>query len=203
MSDFAQIPTNTFSFIQKKAGILTREFDPTNPTIDNSKIIGATTGGYQFSAVPAMMDMGEDIDNCPKGMVELMDVDTWDVTASGTYVSLDASGVKDMVAVADISDAGEGLKKITPRGKLQSEDFNSIWWVGPMGTGDGFVAIHMINAINSGGFKLQTEDNGKGKYSFSYSCHPSLAEQDKVPFEVYVKEGTAAAAAAAVSETEE
>ena len=72
MRDFAQIPPNTFSFIQKKAGILVREFDPTKPTIENSKIIGATTGGYQFSAVPAMLDMGDDIDNCPKGMVEDM-----------------------------------------------------------------------------------------------------------------------------------
>lgn len=204
MSTFAKIPANTFQMIQKSAGILLRTFDPENPAFEDSAIIGATTGGFQFSAVPSFVDMGEDIDNCPNGMKELMDFDTWDIKASGTYVSLDAAGIRDMMATADLGATTNGLTKITPRNKLTDTDFTDLWWVGDRGTAEGgFIALHMMNTLNTGGFSLQTEDNGKGKYSFSYACHPSIDEQDTVPFEVYVLEPTTEAAAASETTTTE
>lgn len=192
MSTFSKIPADTFKMIQKDAGILLRSFDPTNPEFNDADIIGATTGGFQFSAVPSFVDMGEDIDNCPKGTMELMDFDTWDVTASGTFVSLSSTNMTTLMVSTDIEpvatpDANGRLVKITPRNSLREQDFRSLWWVGDRGGTDGnFIALHLINAINTGGFSLKTQDNGKGQFSFSYSCHPSINDQSKVPFEVYV-----------------
>lgn len=192
MGAFSKIPVDTFQMIQKNAGVLLRNFDPTKPTFDDADIIGATTGGFQFSAVPSFVDMGEDIDNCPKGTKELMDVDTWDVTASGTYVALSGNNMTTLMAAADIEpvisqDTNARLVKLTPRNNLTDMDFRNLWWVGDRGGTDGnFIALHLINAINTGGFSLKTQDNGKGQFSFSYSCHPSINDQGKVPFEVYV-----------------
>jgi glucosylceramidase len=54
----------------------------------------------------------------------------------------------------------------------------------------GFVAVHMMNALNTGGFSIQSANKGKGEFAFEFTGHYSLEDQSKVPFEVYVKTGS-------------
>ena len=49
----------------------------------------------------------------------------------------------------------------------------------------------MLNGLSTGGFSLQSANDGKGQFAFTFTGHYSIADQDKVPFEVYVKTGTA------------
>lgn len=189
MAKYTKIPENTFDQIQLNAGILLSAFTPESPTVDPSGIIGATTGGVNFSAVPTFVDNGEDIDNCPKNMKELKEIDTWEIMMGGTYVTVSPDLVASLIGAADVSDT-----KITPRNDLTDEDFKDLWWVGDYSskngeTNGGFVAIHMMNALSTGGFQIQTADKEKGQFEFEYTAHFSMAEQDKVPFEVYVKAG--------------
>ena len=58
-------------------------------------------------------------------------------------------------------------------------------------TNGGFIAIHMMNALSTGGFQIQTADKAKGQFAFEYTAHYSMSAQGTVPFEVYVKAGTA------------
>ena len=188
---YTKIPENTFKNLQLNAGVLLSDFNPETATVDNSAIIGATTGGVNFTAVPAFSDYGEDIDNCPKNMMELKKLDSWDITMSGTYVTVDANAVKTLVGAADVSG-----NKITPRNDLKLTDFTDVWWVGDYSdqngeTNGGFVAIHMMNALSTGGFTIKSSDNGKGNFAFTYTAHYSMSAQDTVPFEVFVKAGTA------------
>lgn len=60
-------------------------------------------------------------------------------------------------------------------------------------TNGGFVAIHMLNGLSTGGFQLQSGNKEKGQFEFEFTGHYSLAEQSRVPFEVYIKAGTAEA----------
>ena len=48
-----------------------------------------------------------------------------------------------------------------------------------------------MNALSTGGFKLQTADKAKGQMAFEYTAHYSMNAQETVPFEIYVKAGTA------------
>ena len=187
---YTKIPETTFKNLQLNAGVLLSDFNPSTATVDNSAIIGATTGGVNFTAVPAFSDYGEDIDNCPKNMMELKKLDSWEISLSGTYVTVDANAVKALVGAADVSG-----NKITPRNDLKLTDFTDVWWVGDYSdqngeTNGGFVAIHMMNALSTGGFAIQSSDNGKGNFAFTYTAHYSMDAQDTVPFEVYVKAGT-------------
>lgn len=187
---YTKIPETTFKNIQLNAGVLLSTFDPGTATVTNESIIGATTGGVNFTATPTFSDYGEDIDNCPKNMKELKKLDAWEISLSGTYVTVDANAVKALVGAADVS--GD---KITPRNDLKLTDFTDVWWVGDYSdkngeTNGGFVAIHMMNALSTGGFAIQSSDNGKGNFAFTYTAHYSMAAQDTVPFEVYVKAGT-------------
>ena len=188
---YTKIPETTFQNLQLNAGVLLRSFDPGTATVSNESIIGATTGGVNFTATPTFSDYGEDVDNCPKNMKELKKLDYWEISMSGTYVTVDANAVKSLVGAADVSG-----NKITPRNDLKLTDFADVWWVGDYSdqngeTNGGFVAIHMMNTLSTGGFAIKSSDNGKGNFAFTYTAHYSMDAQDTVPFEVYVKAGTA------------
>ena len=188
---YTKIPETTFQNIQLNAGVLLSTFNPETAEVTNTSIIGATTGGVNFTAPPTFSDYGEDIDNCPKNMMELKKLDAWEISMSGTYVTVDANAVKSLVGAADVSG-----NKITPRNDVLLSDFTDIWWVGDYSdkngeTNGGFVAIHMMNALSTGGFAIQSSDNGKGNFAFTYTAHYSMYAQETVPFEVYVKAGTA------------
>ena len=187
---YTKIPETTFKNLQLNAGVLLSAFDPVTATVANESIIGATTGGVNFTATPTFSDYGEDIDNCPKNMKELKKLDAWEISLSGTYVTVDANAVKALVGAADVSG-----NKITPRNDLKLTDFTDVWWVGDYSdqngeTNGGFVAIHMMNTLSTGGFAIQSSDNGKGNFAFTYTAHYSMSAQETVPFEVYVKAGT-------------
>ena len=187
---YTQIPATAFEQIQLNAGILVDGFDPVTGVIGN--LLGATTGGVQFQDSVEYTDFGEDIDNCPKNMLELKKLDSHEVTMSGTFVTLSASTAKMLAAVADVDQADEN--HIIPRNDLLTSDFATLWWIGDysdVNTGDnaGFVAIKLMNALNTGGFQIQSSDKAKGTFAFSFMGHYSMSAQDKVPYEIYVKAG--------------
>ena len=188
---YTKIPETLFKNLQLNAGVLLSAFNPASAEVSDDAIIGATTGGVNFTAKPTFSDFGEDIDNCPKNMMEMKKLDSWEISMSGTYVTVDVNAVKALVGAADVS-----INKITPRNDLKLSDFTDIWWVGDYSdqngeTNGGFVAIHMMNTLSTGGFAIQSSDNGKGNFAFTYTAHYSMSAQDTVPFEVYVKAGTA------------
>ena len=191
---FTKIPTTTFKELQLNAGVLVSEFTPGTGTIDSSNILGATTGGISFSATPSYTDMGDDVDNCPKNMMELKRLDSWDISISGTYVTVNTARAKSLIGAADIGSSDTTL--ITPRNDIQVADFEDIWWVGDYSdkngaTNGGFIAIHLMNALSTGGLQIKSGDKSKGQFSFEYTAHFSNAAQDTVPFELYIKAGTA------------
>lgn len=187
---YTQIPANTFKELQMNAGIITDGFTPATGQIGN--IIGATTGGIAFADNMSFTDLGEDIDNCPKNMLELKQLESHEVTLSGTFVTVSASLAKSLAAVADTD--SEDATHIVPRNDVLKGDFKDIWFIGDysdVNTGDnaGFLAIHVMNALNTGGFQIQSSDKAKGQFAFTYTGHYSMEAQDTVPYEIYVKAG--------------
>ena len=191
---FTRIPETAFQSLQLNAGILLRDFTPGTGTVDEADIMGATSGGVSFTAAPTYSDFGEDIDNAPVNVLELKRLDSWEVTMSGTFVTVDTTLAKELIGAADI-DTGD-TTKVTPRNNLLETDFQDIWWVGDYSdkngdTNGGYVAIHMLNGLSTGGFQLQSGNREKGQFAFEFTGHYSIDAQDTVPFEVYVKAGTA------------
>lgn len=182
---YTKIPETTFKNIQLNAGILVKGFDPDTQEI--SGMLGATTGGISFTATPTFEDFGDDIDNCPKNTMELKKLTEWDVTMSGTFVTMTPETAHILAGAADID--GD---KIIPRKDVLLTDYQDIWWVGDYsdvndGASAGFCAVHMLNALNTGGFSIQSNDKGKGNFAFSFTGHVSMDAQDVVPFEIYIK----------------
>ena len=196
---YTQVPADTFKQIQLNAGVIASAFAPDTGTLERDNIIGATSGGCSFEAVPEYTDFGEDIDNVPKNTKELMRIEDWEITMSGTLVAVTPEAARFMASAADLTSASG---KITPRDTLdltaETGDFRDLWLVADYsdknvtatGKTAGFVAIHMMDALSTGGFQLQTADKEKGQFSFEFKAHYSKDAQDTVPFEIYIKAGT-------------
>ena len=187
---FTQIPTDTFQNIQMNAGIFVKTFVPATGVIGD--ILGATTGGNNFTDTPSFKDFGEDIDNCPKNTKELKKLDSREVKSSGTFVTVNPAQAKRLIATADID--GQDETHIVPRNDVKAEDYEDFWWIGDYsdvndGSNAGFVAIHMKNVLSTGGFQLQSADKDKGKFAYGFTCHYSIQNPDSVPYEVYIKQG--------------
>lgn len=189
---YTQIPTDLFKELQLNAGILLDDFTPSTGTIGN--IIGATSGGLNFSDNPTFEDFGSDVDNCPKNTKELKRLTDRDVKISGTFLTVTAASIKMLMGAADID--GTDSTHVIPRKDLDDADFTDIWWVGDYSdkngdTNGGFLAVHMMNALSTGGFQIQSGDRAKGQESFEFTAHASISEPDVVPYEVFVQAGSA------------
>lgn len=190
---YTQIPSTTFQELQLNAGILASAFVPASGTLDTDDLLGATSGGVSFTATPEYADLGDGIDNCPKNLKELKRIIGWDIKLSGTYVMADTARAKALIGAADIDPLD--TSKIVPRNELSPADFDDVWWVGDYSdkNGDangGFIAIHLLNALSTGGFQLQSGDKSKGQFAFEYTAHFSAAAMNVVPFELFIKPGT-------------
>ena len=186
---YTRIPEDAFQKLVMNAGIMCKSFDPSTKEASNQ--IGATTGGLTITCTPEYSDFGEDIDNCPKNMLELKKITSYDVKVSGTLLTVDKNGAKMLLGAADIDG-----NKITPRIDLKTADFADIWIIADYsdentGANAGFIACHILNALNTSGFSLKTADKGKGQISFELTGHVSMSAQDVVPFEVYIGGGAA------------
>lgn len=188
---FTQLPSDAFTHLQLNAGIICSGFAPATGTVTG--IMGATTGGFSFNSNPTFTDFGEDVDNCPPNTKQLKRISYYDPAASGTFLTVTAASVKTLIGAAsvDSSDATH----VIPANQLSAADFQDVWIVGDYsdkntGTGAGFLAIHLKDALNTAGFQLQTTKDGKGQFAFDFHAHYDLNNIDNVPFEIYVKEGT-------------
>ncbi len=198
MAKFTQIPIDTFKKLQLGAGLLTSEFDPATGELTASNIIGATSGGVTFEATPSFSDFGEDIDNCPKNTKELKKLDSWDAKMSGSFVTMDTTAAVSVIGAAAV--ASDDPTKVIPRNSVNDTDFKDIWWIGDYSDVNddgssagkaGFIAIKLINALSTGGFKIKSGDKAKGTFEFEYTGHYTIKHIDTVPFELYIKAGSA------------
>lgn len=202
---YTQVAADAFAKLQLNAGVILTDFTPDSPPSKStmlSNIFAATSGGVSFATNPEYVDYGEDIDNVPPNTYQMKQLKSVNPVMSGTLRTADTTVAKALMAAADVSG-----NKVTPRAVLTESDFiDDIWWVGDYsnvnvdatasGTGGtdgsaGFIAIHMMNVLSTGGLQLQSNDDGKGDLAFELTAHYDLEDIDTLPYEVYIKTGTA------------
>ena len=188
---YTKVAPDAFQKLQMNAGIIVKSFVPATGVIGD--IIAATTGGISFASNPTFSDFGEDVDNVPPNTWQLKRIDSFDPAISGTAVTLSPALAKSLVGAATID--AKDATHIIPNYELTETDFDDIWFVGDYSdknngeTTAGFIAIHIMNALNTTGFQLQTTKNGKGQFAFEFHGHYDLDNIETVPFEIFVKAG--------------
>lgn len=189
---FTKVSADAFEKLQMNAGIIVDSFVPAAGTYGN--ILGATTGGFSVATNPTYTDFGEDIDNVPPNTWQLKRVQYFDPVVSGNFLTVDTDQVRQLTGAADVGSTD--TTKVVPRNSLKEEDFQDVWVIGDYsdvntGADAGYIAIHLMNVLNTAGFQWQTTKDGKGQFSFEYHGHYDLTDIDTVPFEIYCKSGEA------------
>lgn len=190
---FDKIASDAFQKIQLNAGIILTDFDPATPTVDKSKILGATADGTTFATNPVYVDFGDGIDNVPPNTKQLKRLQSVDPAMSGTFKTADTAVAKALIGAADVTVASG---KITPRAQLVDDDFiDDLWWVGDYSdkngaTNGGYLAIHMTDVLNTSGFQLKSNNRDKGDFAFDMHAHYDMTDTETLPFEIYIKAGT-------------
>ena len=193
---YEELPVDFQEKIASNAGIMMRAFNPATGEFSTADIVCATTGGLAFSAVNSYIDRFADVDNCIPNSKEGKEIDDVVVKISGTAVTVDTTLVKALIAAADIGTVD--TTKVTPRSKLDLGDYADYYVVIPYSdkTGTvngGFICVHIMNGLSTGGFVLQTEKKANSQLAFEFMAHRSIYTPDTMPYEIFVKEGTSEA----------
>jgi hypothetical protein len=195
---YTQLPLDAFKKLQMNAGVIAKwsGFTPSTGVLTQSAILGATSGGIEFSTNPEYSDFGEDVDNCPNNTMQMKRLVSVDPTASGTFLTVTPEAAASMAGAADVD--GTDTTKIVPRAQLKEADFEDIVIIGDysdVNTGEnaGYLAIRIKNSLNTEGFQLQTTKDEKGTMAFEYHGHYDINNMDDVPYEIYCKAGTSSA----------
>ena len=186
MGRFSVVSQDVFRSLQTGAGVLLKTFNPESPELVDENIICATTGGVNPTCVAEFKDNGEDIDNVPDGMLELMEITRWATSLGFTALNVTPEIIRMVLGAADVNTESGA---IVPRMELKDTDFANVWWVGDLSDG-GLAAVCLKNALSTGGLSLQTTDDGKGRLSVTLGGHYSIKDQKTVPMEFYVQEST-------------
>lgn len=184
---FTKVSEDVFKECVIDSGILLKTFDVEgNTEVADEDIICDTTGDISATCVPTYSDMGEDVNNCPMGMMELMNLDGWETRLAFTALNATPETIRLALGAADIANG-----KVTPRRSLDTtKDFTDLWLVCNL-MGGGYMAIHLLNALSTAGLSLTTTKNGKGQLQIEVGGHVSIKAQDTVPMEFYVSEEAA------------
>ena len=190
---YTKIPVDAFKKLQVNAGVAAADFKPDTGEMKREDILGMTTGGLTFQAVVNTRDRAENFDNVPKNTKEFLEITDRTVTASTTFVSIDERLTALLNAAMDVD--GE---KFTPRDKLKDTDFKDLWIIGDYTdendeNNGGYIAIHMMNVLSTGGFQMKTKDKGNGEFAAVFTAHYTEKNMELVPYEMYIHKGAAAA----------
>lgn len=196
MPRFTKMNPSAFKRMTWDSGIIVNDFDPETGEIDLEDIQWETTGDINFSATRDMTDMGAEINNCPENTMQLQRANPWQVEMSGTAATVTADTISDFLGNADAGTPKSGLINVTPRSELLITDFADKWLIinysDLMGeTNGGYVAIYLMNALSSEGFSASFGKNKNGTFPFTLKAFYDIEDMSKVPFEIYVKAGTA------------
>lgn len=205
MGKYTAVAKDILNTLQTEAGVLLSKFDPTTGSIEDTDILGATTGGFKFNDTPTITDFGEDIDNVPGQLKQLQRITKRAVTLSSTFASMSEKAVKFVMGACDATDRSgsnpdKKVRQITPRDTLQMDDFaNEIWWVGdysqynePDNKNAGYIAIRLKNALSTGGLAITTTKSSKGTMAFTITGYYNATAVKEMPYEIYIKEGNVA-----------
>ena len=111
--------------------------------------------------------------------------------ADGTIIGATSGGLT-FAATPSFSDFGEDIDNC-PKNTKELKRLESYSDKNGAKKG-GYLAIHMLNGLSTGGFQLKTGDKSKGQFAFEFTGHYSITAQDTPPFEIYVKAGEAESA---------
>lgn len=189
MSAFSGFTANTAKHLQLDAGAFLKNYDVTKDTWEtakSTKLLGATSGGGSFSAVPTVRRIEVDgVKGAAKGME---DIGEWVVTLTANVKEITADVIKTALGAAETAaaDAPAGYTKITAKNEISLEDYlDNMTWVGRLSGSNDPVIIVVKNALSTNGLTISFADKSEGLIPITVTGHYDPENLASPPFEIY------------------
>lgn len=189
MATYSGFTENTADRLIIDAGAFYKNYDvdTETPETASAKLLGATRGGGEFSAIPELRVIEADgVKGRAKNLVAL---DSWEVTITANMLELTAELMKLSLAGAEITSAISATPtydEIRGKNTIVSNDYiDNITWIGRLSGSSKPVIIQVFNALATNGFVLTTADKAEGVVPITFTGHYVASNLDNPPFAIY------------------
>ena len=150
---------------------------------DETKLLGASRGGGTLTITREIRQVEADgVRSRFKGS-EI--VDSADAYLSQTLIEITPDHLKAVLGNVDIDDTVPGHVVMTMRTAFEDTDYiDSIVWIGD--TSEGFVAIELLNALNTADFTFTFADKNEGTVNVEYHAHQEdVNDNEELPCKIH------------------
>jgi len=189
MRKYSGFTTDTADSLLLNAGAYFKNYDVATDTFDTAvtagKLIGATKGGGEFSAVPTIRPI--EVDGLAGRAKGLEVIDSWDIYLKANILEIKEDTIKAGLAASSVdTTTNNDYDIITASNNLEVDDYiNNITWVGTLSGSDKPVIIQIENALNTEGLKFTTTDKNEATISLTFYAHYTQNDLDTPPFKIY------------------
>jgi len=190
MKKYSGFTTDTSKSLLLNAGAFFKNFVVGTDTFDSAvaggKLLGATKGGGEFSAVPSVRTI--EVDGVAGRAKGLEVIDSWDVYLKANVLEIKKETVKAALCASIVSTSTTvpNYEIINARNSIELSDYiTNIVWVGTISGSDDPVIIEVKNAINTDGLKLTVTDKNEAVIAMTFYGHYEQADLNTPPFTLY------------------
>lgn len=189
MKKYSGFTTETAKSLLLNAGAYFKNYDVGTDDFDSAvaagKLIGATKGGGEFSAVPEIRQI--EVDGVAGRAKGLETIDSWDIYLKANVLEVKEATIQSGLAASSVdSTTNTNYDIITASNNLEVSDYiDNITWVGTLSGSDKPVIIQIFNALNTEGLKFSTTDKAEATISLTFYAHYTQDDLDTPPFKIY------------------
>lgn len=189
MKKYSGFTTETAKSLLLNAGAYFKNFDVSTDDFDSAvvagKLIGATKGGGEFSAVPEIRQI--EVDGVAGRAKGLETIDSWDIYLKANVLEVKEATIQSGLAASSVdTSTNTAYDIITASNNLEVSDYiDNITWVGTLSGSNKPVIIQIFNALNTEGLKFSTTDKAEATISLTFYAHYTQDDLDTPPFKIY------------------
>lgn len=189
MKKYSGFTTETAKSLLLNAGAYFKNYDVNTDDFDSAvtagKLIGATKGGGEFSAVPEIRQI--EVDGVAGRAKGLETIDSWDIYLKANVLEVKEATIQSGLAASSVdTSTNTNYDIITASNNLEVSDYiDNITWVGTLSGSDKPVIIQIFNALNTDGLKFSTTDKAEATISLTFYAHYTQDDLDTPPFKIY------------------
>ena len=189
MKKYSGFTTETAKSLLLNAGAYFKNFDVGTDDFDSAvtagKLIGATKGGGEFSAVPEIRQI--EVDGVAGRAKGLETIDSWDIYLKANVLEVKEATIQSGLAASSVdTSTNTDYDIITASNNLEVSDYiDNITWVGTLSGSDKPVIIQIFNALNTEGLKFSTTDKAEATITLTFYAHYTQDDLDTPPFKIY------------------
>ena len=161
------------------------ETDDFDKAVAAGKLIGATRSGGKFDAVPTVRQ--PPIDGVKGRAKGLEIIDAWEVSIGANVLEVTADTLVLALGAATIdTETDQKYDIVQGKNSIELEDYiDNITWIGTLSGSSEPVIIQILNALNTNGLSLQTQDQNEAVMAMTFYGHYNAGELDRPPFTIY------------------